>query len=85
MYQLLYHPRATKFIRKLSVEQKEKIVEKIKKLAVNPFALNLDVKKLINTNRSYRQRIGDIRVIFEINPENKIIYIQDIGFRGSIY
>lgn len=85
VYQLLYHPRATKFIKQLSAQQKEGVAEKIKKLGTDPFTANLNVKKLVNTQKSLRLRVGNLRVIFEINPKTKIIYIQDIGFRGSIY
>lgn len=33
----------------------------------------------------FRYRIGDIRVIFRVVEEDKIVWIIDIGYRGSVY
>jgi len=60
-------------------------VEKIEILDKNPLSKELDVKKLATSKRSFRLRIGNFRVIFEVDFEKKIIYIHEVGFRGSIY
>jgi len=85
MYKLVYHPRVFKFLTKISKKEAKRIVEKIEDLDKNPLSEELNVKKLATTKRSYRLRIGNFRVIFEIDFENKIIYIHEVGFRGNIY
>ncbi|KKQ24089.1 MAG: hypothetical protein US40_C0011G0004 [Candidatus Roizmanbacteria bacterium GW2011_GWC2_37_13] len=85
MYKLVYHPRVFKFLTKISKKEAKRIVEKIEILDKNPLSKELDVKKLATSKRSFRLRIGNFRVIFEVDFEKKIIYIHEVGFRGSIY
>jgi mRNA interferase RelE/StbE len=44
----------------------------------------LDIKKRIG-QPLYRMRIGDWRVIFDMQDEIKVIAIEKIDSRGSIY
>lgn len=85
MHKLFYHPEALKKLKRLHPNDRKRILEKVAILSQDPQNPILDVKKLINTKNSFRLRTGDIRAIFEINKENKIIYIWDIDYRGSIY
>lgn len=85
MFKLLYHPRVLKFLKKLSKKETKLILEKLEILAKDPFSGHLDIKKLETTQRSYRLRIGNLRVIFEVDSQKKVIFIHEIGFRGSIY
>ncbi len=86
MYLLLYHPRAAKFLKKIPPSDSARIVKKLSILSRNPTdAPSLDVKKLATTKRSYRLRIGTLRVIYEIDAPKRVLYIHEIGFRGSIY
>ncbi len=85
MYTLLYHPRAVKFLQKLPKKESDKIIKKMEFLRKNPFAKSLDIKKLATTKRSYRLRLGTIRIIFEVDREKKFIYCHEIDFRGNIY
>ena len=85
MYQLLYHPRTEKFLKKISQKELSKIILKLERLRKDPNNKNLNIKKLATTQKSYRLRLGNIRVIYELDKKNKIIYIHDIDFRGNIY
>ena len=85
MYKLLYHPRTAKQIKKLGPQEKTRVADKIKKLVEGPFSGRLDIKKLTNARASFRLRIGNVRVIFEINEEKELIFIMDIDYRGQIY
>lgn len=45
-----------------------------------------NVKKLQGRDGNYfRLRMGNMRVLFWVNTEEGIVWITDIGFRGSIY
>lgn len=91
MYRLVFHPQATKKLQKIHPNDQKRILSKIELLAKNPQNRALDIKKLVNTKSSYRLRSGDVRAIFEIQEiekekkAEKIIYIWDIDYRGSIY
>lgn len=85
MKRILHHPRVFNFFKKLPKKQVEEILKKIEKISLLTGFKNLDIKKLANTKNSFRLRIKNIRVIFEIDEKNKILYILDIDFRGNIY
>lgn len=84
-FSLLYHPRSLKFLKKISKKEAANLIEKLEILAKNPKTENLDIKKLATTNKSFRLRVGKIRIIYEIDQNKKIIYVQDVDFRGNIY
>ena len=72
-------------MRKISQKESEKILGTIEQLPKSTTTGNLDIKKLVNTKRSWRLRIGNIRVVYEYDLVGKIIYIHEIDFRGNIY
>lgn len=84
-FKLLYHPRSLKFLKKIPKREAANILEKLEQLAGDPNTRNLDITKLATTQKSFRLRTGKIRVVYEIDQSSKIIYIQDIDFRGNIY
>lgn len=85
MYKLLYHPHCLKRLKKIPVIDKNRSLQKIIQLSVDPFTDKLDIKKLVRTRCSFRLRIGDIRVIYEVDKTKKIIYIWEIDYRGKVY
>lgn len=70
-YQLDFKPRALKDLQSLPVEVQSRILEKIEILQDN---LTGDVKRLTNFTPEYRLRVGDYRVLFEIEGEVAVIY-----------
>ena len=73
-----------KKLRKLDKKQAVKITDKIQYLS--DFRSLNTIKKMEGRIRSnYRLRVGDIRVIFDVDEKDKIVWIVDVGFRGSIY
>ena len=44
-----------------------------------------DIKTMKGYTNLYRLRIGTFRILFDINHNEKIIYIQSVGNRGDIY
>ena len=80
-YQILYTKRAVKDIRKLDSVAKKRLKKQIEKLAQNPFkfAVRLKDKRL----GEYRFRIGNYRVIFDID-KNKLIILR-VAHRKEVY
>lgn len=80
-YQLVYTRRAEKDIKKLSPLVKKSIGKALLKLESNPL---LQAEKMIDPKLgNYRLRVGDYRVIFDI--ESYDIIVLRIGHRRDIY
>lgn len=74
--EIQYSKQAIKFLKKLDAPTRKRITNAINLLPAG------DVKALQGRN-DYRLRVGDYRIIFDIN-EN-ILLIEAIGNRGQIY
>ena len=83
MYQVEYSARAIKALKAIPPNWRERIFCKIETLAKNPFESS-NVKKLHGRD-GYRLRVGDWRVIYEIDGGKIILLVIDIGPRGGIY
>lgn len=83
MYILIVRPRAEKHFAKFPHKLKEKVLKGLKKLEDNPFQAGPDVKKLTGTQKSYRLRIGEIRVIYQLDTNSHQILVEDIDFRRT--
>jgi mRNA interferase RelE/StbE len=70
-YEIEFKPRALKDLQALPKSTQQRIVVKIEGLADN---LAGDVKHLTNFTPEYRLRVGDYRVLFEVEGNNLIMY-----------
>ena len=77
MFQIVYSKKAKKFLSKQNKATQIRLISAIGKLPQEG-----DIKKLQGID-GYRLRIGDFRVLFDINGVIKNII--DIGNRGQIY
>jgi mRNA interferase RelE/StbE len=84
MYSLTFKPHATKARRKVPKNIAPMIEEKLDLLAKNPYAPNLNVKK-IKKHPIYRLRMGDWR-IFYLPDDNRLeILVISIESRKGAY
>ena len=79
-YDLRFESRALKDLRRLDMRISKRIVDRIEIMAED---LRGDVKKLTDHSPQYRLRIGDYRVLFDI--EDGTIVIQRIRNRREVY
>ena len=70
-YEINFKPTSVKDLKKIDKKNQKVIINKIEKMSDN---LTGDIKKLTNFTPEYRLRIGDYRVLFEIEGNNIIIY-----------
>lgn len=84
MYEVEYRENAKKAIRKIPRNWGNRITDKINKLSDDPYAFNNNVTKLVG-EPGYRLRVGDYRVIYEIDDDVLVIDVINIGSRGRIY
>lgn len=84
MYRIRYRSSATKMLRRLPNNVAKIIVGKINQLAENPHAPNNNITRLTG-EPGYRLRVGNWRVLYEIDDNLLVIEIIKIGPRGGIY
>jgi len=78
---LLYTKSSVKDIKKLDTIGKKRLKKKLELLATDPLHYS---KKLIHSDLgSYRYRVGDYRIIFDLDGKN--IVILRVGHRREIY
>jgi mRNA interferase RelE/StbE len=70
-YDLRFKPRSVKDLKKLPAELRRRIIEKVAEMAED---LAGDVKQLTNFTPEYRLRVGDYRVLFEIEGNTIVVY-----------
>ena len=82
MYELIYSPSALKQLEKLEHNIQERIIIALERLRIRPESC--DIKKLVGM-QGYRFRVGDYRIIFDMERDKLIILILQIGHRKNIY
>lgn len=85
-FEIKIKDRALKFISSLQKEEREKLKEILLVLKDDPVPFkSLDIAKMKGVKNTYRIRKGNIRAIYEVFWEEKIILIHRVGFRGDVY
>lgn len=82
IYKIDWKEGAIKQIQKLPFLLSKRIYNKVNQLKENPFSY--DIKK-IKKEEVFRLRVGDYRVLFDINLKDKLITILRLGHRKNIY
>jgi len=86
MFKVEAKKRTLKILERLNEERKNKIKELIATLKSEPIPFRkFDIAKLRGYENTYRIRIGNLRVIYEVNWDEKRILIHFIGSRGKAY
>ena len=73
-------PKIDKYLKELSEPMKSRVKLALYKLSKEP--PEGDIKKMVGTD-SFRLRVGNIRIIFNIEKDNIIVHT--IGMRGQVY
>lgn len=81
MYKLIFDKRALKNLQKLNNITKERIWRKLQLCKINPFRF---LEHLTQIN-GFKLRIGDYRLIIDVNREMKVLKIIKVGHRKNIY
>jgi len=81
MYEILFHKNAQKQLEKLPRDIQIRIISVLDRIKISPHS---HIKKLVNTPY-FRLRVGDYRVILDIQAEKLIIFVVEMGHRKNIY
>lgn len=75
-------PHADRQFKKLPRQLQATLINKIESLAYSPFPSG--IKKLANKD-AFRLRVGNYRVIYQVNKKTQVITILFIAHRKDIY
>ncbi len=82
-YRVEFSKNAKKDLKRIPNQQVAKIILAIEKLADDP--LPRRSKKLVDWENAYRIRVGDYRIIYELENSVLIVFVIQIGHRKDIY
>ncbi len=80
-YQVIFSDLALKQLRKLDREIEQRTISTLERIRIRPDAY---VKKLVG-DEGYRIRVGNYRVILDLDKEKLIILVLRIGHRRNVY
>ncbi len=83
MYEVKFSKKAAKVYQKLPGVVQTRIDEKLTYLRASP--RGTDTKKLSGDANAYRTRVGTYRIVYEIEDNELLVWIVDVGHRSSIY
>jgi len=81
MYEIILSDSAKKQLEKLEKNTQKRILNALERIRIRPEAF---VAKLVGSS-AFRLRVGDYRVILDIDKERLLILIIKIGHRKNIY
>jgi len=82
IFQIIWSESAAKKLKKLDKTVAKRIFKKVSELSENPY--HSDVTKIIG-DPYFRLRIGDYRVIFDIQNDMLRMLILNVGHRKNVY
>ena len=82
-YEVNFSKKAEKAYKKLPGDIKQRIDQNINYLRATP--RGHDTEKLVGQENVYRARVGSYRIVYEIEDNKLLVWILDVGPRGSIY
>ena len=81
MYELKFDKKAADFLNKLERGTKERIWKKLQKCKEDPFRFLEHLEEI----EGFKLRVGDYRVIIDVDRTNQILHILKIGHRKNIH
>lgn len=80
-YEVLFSDIALKQLRKLDTKIRERIIATLERIRIRP---EVYLKKLVG-DEGYRLRVGDYRVVVDLDKERLIILVLKMGHRRNVY
>jgi mRNA interferase RelE/StbE len=82
-YKIEWKKSAVKELLNIDKKHISAIIKQIDNLVENPTPIG--TKKLVGTEKTYRLRIGDYRIIYEVDADKIIIRIVRVRHRKDVY
>ncbi len=86
MFKVAVHKNVVKQLKNLKKAHLKKLAYVLETLKTNPVPWReFDIRKIEGEENTYRIRIGDFRLVYFVDEENKIIHVIKLERRGRIY
>ena len=82
-FKIQWRNSTKKDLRSLPRQEVARVVSAVGELATNP--LPHGSQKLSGSERTYRIRVGDYRIIYEVFAESQIVEVQRVRHRKDVY
>ncbi|HLC52348.1 MAG TPA: type II toxin-antitoxin system RelE/ParE family toxin [Candidatus Nanoarchaeia archaeon] len=84
MFDVRLSSSANKFLKKSEKLIAQRILDRIEKLAEDPFPK--DIKRIVNREEKvFRVRVGDYRIQYSVFYDKNLLFISDIDKRSRAY
>jgi len=83
MFDVTYSSRSKRFLKKADNVLVRRLIEKIEKLRKDPIIH--DTKRVEGAGSLFRIRVGDCRILYDVDYQNSLIGIVKIDKRSKIY
>ncbi|MEK7847294.1 MAG: type II toxin-antitoxin system RelE/ParE family toxin [Chloroflexota bacterium] len=83
MYEVYLERRAERDLKRLPEEQFQRVASQLKALADNPRPVGS--RKLSGSKSYWRVRVGDYRIVYEIDDEVRAVRVMRVRHRGKVY
>lgn len=83
MYEVYLERAAERDLKRLPDEQFQRVVPQLKALAETPRPTGS--RKLSGSQNDWRVRVGDYRIIYEIDDEARAVRVMRVRHRGKAY
>jgi len=83
MYEVFISRKARRGIRKLAAKERPRIFEAIKSLGEEPRPKGC--KKIQGAERTWRIRVGDYRIIYDIEDQIRVLTLEQVVYRKDAY
>ena len=81
MYSIIFNPFAEKQLKKLDNNLQRRILDVLNRIRIRPHRF---IKRLVGSPY-FRLRVGDYRIILDIQNDKLVIVVVELGHRKNIY
>jgi mRNA interferase RelE/StbE len=81
MYELRFDKKALDFLNKFEKKDKERIWNKLQECKIEPFRYLRHLENI----QGYKLRVGEYRIILDVDSTIKILNVLKIGHRKNVY
>jgi len=82
-YEVAIPNRVAKVIRQLDGSVKQRVIDRIEALRADPRAPG--TVAMSSEASTYRVRVGDYRVVYEVRDAERVVLIVQVGHRSDVY
>ena len=82
-FRIEWKPSALRELKRIDRQVTPRIIQAVERLAEDPFAVG--VRKLRSAQHTYRLRVGEYRVLYEVVEGGPTVVIVRVRHRGDVY